>query len=219
MHWWLLQELCEGSSEAKALFDKASDVLGYDLLALCAEGAPSPTSEDHRFPTYAQCTYIAARRQKSTEQSRPSLCAKIRSSRAMDISAYCVRLSLAPSKLHFRQLGVRGSAAARSAGPKEKLDSTAVSQPAIYVASLAALEKLKVDQPDVVAACDVAAGLSLGEYTALAFAGALTFEAGLQLVRSPHVNGAVTTTTLLVLCARAYLLADAMRRSHLIGSA
>lgn len=31
-------------------------------------------------------------------------------------------------------------------GPKEKLDSTAVSQPAIYVASLAALEKLKAEQ-------------------------------------------------------------------------
>ncbi len=31
-------------------------------------------------------------------------------------------------------------------GPKEKLDLTAVSQPAIYVASLAALEKLKAEQ-------------------------------------------------------------------------
>ena len=36
------------------------------------------------------------------------------------------------------------------AGPKEKLDSTAVSQPAIYVASLAALEKLKQDEGQVV---------------------------------------------------------------------
>lgn len=35
------------------------------------------------------------------------------------------------------------------AGPKEKLDSTAVSQPAIYVASLAALEKLKQDEGQV----------------------------------------------------------------------
>jgi malonyl CoA-acyl carrier protein transacylase len=72
---------------------------------------------------------------------------------------------------------------ARGAGPKGKLDSTAVSQPAIYVASLAALEKLKKDAPDVVGACDVAAGLSLGEYTALTFAGALAFEDGLKLVR------------------------------------
>jgi hypothetical protein len=32
------------------------------------------------------------------------------------------------------------------AGPKEKLDSTAVSQPAIYVASLAAVEKLRASE-------------------------------------------------------------------------
>ena len=59
-----------------------------------------------------------------------------------------------------------------------------MSQPAIYVASLAALEKLKEDDPQVVARADAAAGLSLGEYTALAFAGALKFEDGLKLVRS-----------------------------------
>ena len=35
------------------------------------------------------------------------------------------------------------------AGPNDKLDSTAVSQPAIYVASLAALEKLKQDEGQV----------------------------------------------------------------------
>jgi hypothetical protein len=59
------------------------------------------------------------------------------------------------------------------AGPKEKLDSTAVSQPAIYVASLAALEKLKAEKGEEAAAeADVAAGLSLGEYTALTYAGA-----------------------------------------------
>ncbi|PSC67477.1 malonyl-acyl carrier mitochondrial [Micractinium conductrix] len=91
---------------AKALFECASDILGYDLLAVCAEG------------------------------------------------------------------------------PKEKLDSTAVSQPAIYVASLAALEKLKAEQGDAAAAAaDVAAGLSLGEYTALTYAGAIDFEDGVRLVK------------------------------------
>jgi hypothetical protein len=35
------------------------------------------------------------------------------------------------------------------AGPKEKLNSTVISQPAIYVASLAALEKLRQDEGDV----------------------------------------------------------------------
>jgi [acyl-carrier-protein] S-malonyltransferase len=70
----------------------------------------------------------------------------------------------------------------RASGPTEKLNSTVVSQPAIYVASLAALEKLKEERPEVVDCCNVAAGLSLGEYTALAFAGAMTFEDGLKLV-------------------------------------
>jgi [acyl-carrier-protein] S-malonyltransferase len=119
-------------------------------------------------------------------------------------------------------------------GPKEKLDSTAVSQPAIYVASLAAVEKLKHEQGEVrtklaqaatdrlrrtpvgrrrpaltppaiphhihrrpapaapcshrlvqeaAARADVACGLSLGEYTALAYAGAVSFEDGVRLVK------------------------------------
>ncbi len=68
-------------------------------------------------------------------------------------------------------------------GPAERLEATDVSQPAIFVASLAALEDLKATKPDVVASCAGAAGLSLGEYTALVFAGALDFEAGLRVVR------------------------------------
>ncbi len=68
-------------------------------------------------------------------------------------------------------------------GPDEALEATDVSQPAIYVASLAALEGFKVSNPDVVAACEGAAGLSLGEYTALAFAGSFDFETGLKIVR------------------------------------
>lgn len=68
-------------------------------------------------------------------------------------------------------------------GPKERLDATDVSQPALFVASLAALELLKAERPEVVDQCGMAAGLSLGEYTALAFAGAFGFEDGLRLVR------------------------------------
>lgn len=68
-------------------------------------------------------------------------------------------------------------------GPEKELDSTIYSQPALFVASLAALEKLRADQPDVVPSCDVAAGLSLGEYTALVFAGAMSFEDGLKVVQ------------------------------------
>ncbi len=68
-------------------------------------------------------------------------------------------------------------------GPALALEATDVSQPAIFVASLAALESLKVSNPDVVQACQGAAGLSLGEYTALVFAGAMDFGAGLEVVR------------------------------------
>jgi len=67
-------------------------------------------------------------------------------------------------------------------GPAERLNSTAVSQPAIYVASLAALEQLRIDQPELVANCPTTAGLSLGEYSALTFAGAFSFVDGLRLV-------------------------------------
>lgn len=102
----MAKELCSEVPAAKQLFDRASDILGYDLLQVCVEG------------------------------------------------------------------------------PKEKLDSTAVSQPAIYVASLAAVEKLRATEgEEVLSKADVAAGLSLGEYTALAFADAFSFEDGLKLVK------------------------------------
>ena len=68
-------------------------------------------------------------------------------------------------------------------GPKDRLDSTAVSQPAIYVASLAALEQLRQASPEIVAGVEFSAGLSLGEYTALTFAGALSFADGVRLVQ------------------------------------
>ncbi|KAF8070879.1 hypothetical protein HT031_000960 [Scenedesmus sp. PABB004] len=102
----MAKELVAEVPAAKALFDKASEILGYDLLQVCVEG------------------------------------------------------------------------------PKEKLDTTAVSQPAIYVASLAAVEKLRATEGQALLdSVDVTCGLSLGEYTALAFAGAMSFEDGLRLVK------------------------------------
>jgi [acyl-carrier-protein] S-malonyltransferase len=99
------QALCEKLPAARALFDEAAAVLGFDLLAVCANG------------------------------------------------------------------------------PAERLNATDVSQPAIYVASLAALESLKASDPAAVEACGAVAGLSLGEYTALTFAGALGFADGLRVVQ------------------------------------
>jgi [acyl-carrier-protein] S-malonyltransferase len=97
--------LVETTPQAKEVFDKAAQVLGYDLLQVCLEG------------------------------------------------------------------------------PAEKLDSTAYSQPALFVTSLAALEWLRANKPDVVNSCQGVAGLSLGEYTALVFAEVLSFEDGLRVVQ------------------------------------
>jgi [acyl-carrier-protein] S-malonyltransferase len=67
-------------------------------------------------------------------------------------------------------------------GPEERLSETDVSQPAIYVTSVAcfraAAEVGVIDASRVTAF----AGLSLGEYTALHLAGAFDFEDGLKLV-------------------------------------
>jgi len=65
-------------------------------------------------------------------------------------------------------------------GPAEQLNTTAISQPAIFTTSAAILEVLRTTsklQPDVTA------GLSLGEYTALYAAGVVSFEDALVLVR------------------------------------
>ncbi len=67
-------------------------------------------------------------------------------------------------------------------GPATQLDTTATSQPAIFVTSLAALEMLRAENPQAAESCQVTAGLSLGEYTALVFAGALSFADALRVV-------------------------------------
>ena len=67
-------------------------------------------------------------------------------------------------------------------GPAERLNTTAVSQPAILVTSLAALEVLRDRDPIPLEAARLTAGLSLGEYTALVFAGALAFEDAVRVV-------------------------------------
>lgn len=66
-------------------------------------------------------------------------------------------------------------------GPEAELTKTEHAQPGIYLVSWVALELLKARVPGL--ACDATAGLSLGEFTALAAAGAYTFEDGLRIVR------------------------------------
>merc|ERR1712124_183238 len=65
----------------------------------------------------------------------------------------------------------------------EKLDQTEFAQPALFVCGLAAVEKLKKEDPGAAAKASCAAGLSLGEYTALVFAGVMSFEDALKVVK------------------------------------
>ena len=103
----MCEDVCKNVPAAKALFDEASEILGYDLLELC------------------------------------------------------------------------------TAGPKEKLDSTVVSQPAIFVASMAAVEKLKAEEgAEAADAATCAMGLSLGEYSALCFADAISFADGVRVTKA-----------------------------------
>ncbi|XP_015786474.1 probable malonyl-CoA-acyl carrier protein transacylase, mitochondrial [Tetranychus urticae] len=87
-------------------------------------------------------------------------------------------------------------------GPSDELNETIHCQPAIYVTSLGAVEKLRVTHPGVVEACVGTAGFSVGELAALVFAGAFSFEAGLRLVKiraeamqkaAQHVPGGLMT--------------------------
>jgi len=67
-------------------------------------------------------------------------------------------------------------------GPADKLTSTAYCQPAIFTLSMAALEALRAHPKFKSIEPAFAAGLSLGECTAVTASGALTFEEGLNLV-------------------------------------
>ncbi len=66
-------------------------------------------------------------------------------------------------------------------GPEDELTRTLNAQPAIYVTSLAALAALRVKFPELQPV--FAAGLSLGEWSALAALNALDWEEGLRLVQ------------------------------------
>jgi len=67
-------------------------------------------------------------------------------------------------------------------GPVERLNQTDVSQPAIYVTSVACHAAARATDKVPANAYFGYAGLSLGEYTALHLAGAFDFETGLRLV-------------------------------------
>ena len=68
-------------------------------------------------------------------------------------------------------------------GPEETLNTTAISQPAIFVTSVAILEAMRTNPITHAIQADIVAGLSLGEYTAIYAARVLPFAATLRLVQ------------------------------------
>ena len=66
-------------------------------------------------------------------------------------------------------------------GPEEELVRTEHAQPAIYLVGWIALKLLREQAPSI--SFEATAGLSLGEFTALAAADAIGFEDGLRVVR------------------------------------
>jgi [acyl-carrier-protein] S-malonyltransferase len=68
-------------------------------------------------------------------------------------------------------------------GPAERLDATDVIQPAIFTTSVALMEVWRNEGPGRDLEFVAAAGLSLGEYTALWAAGSLEFDDGVRLTR------------------------------------
>lgn len=67
-------------------------------------------------------------------------------------------------------------------GPESELHLTNYSQPALFVHSMAALADFADKHPGKITSTVAVAGLSLGEYSALACAGSISFEAGVRLV-------------------------------------
>ncbi|XP_041071299.1 malonyl-CoA-acyl carrier protein transacylase, mitochondrial [Carcharodon carcharias] len=68
-------------------------------------------------------------------------------------------------------------------GPQEELNKTLHCQPAVFVMSLAAVERLQHENPEAIEKCVGAAGFSVGEFAALVFAGAIDFAEALCAVK------------------------------------
>jgi [acyl-carrier-protein] S-malonyltransferase len=81
-------------------------------------------------------------------------------------------------------------------GPEARLNQTDISQPAIYVTSIASFRFAVESGVFDAAAVTAYAGLSLGEYTALHLAGVFGFEEGLRLVaqRGKYMQEAAVAT-------------------------
>lgn len=68
-------------------------------------------------------------------------------------------------------------------GPEEELRKTVHCQPAVFVTSLAAVERLNHENPKAIETCVAAAGFSVGEFAALVFSGAMNYAEALYAVK------------------------------------
>ncbi|XP_031715077.1 malonyl-CoA-acyl carrier protein transacylase, mitochondrial [Anarrhichthys ocellatus] len=68
-------------------------------------------------------------------------------------------------------------------GPEEELMKTVHCQPAVFVTSLAAVERLNHENPKAIETCVAAAGFSVGEFAALVFSGAMNYAEALYAVK------------------------------------
>ncbi|KAI1888104.1 hypothetical protein AGOR_G00181610 [Albula goreensis] len=68
-------------------------------------------------------------------------------------------------------------------GPENELMKTVHCQPAVFVTSLAAVERLNHEEATAIENCVAAAGFSVGEFAALVFAGAMDFAEALYAVK------------------------------------
>ncbi|XP_070710223.1 malonyl-CoA-acyl carrier protein transacylase, mitochondrial [Pempheris klunzingeri] len=68
-------------------------------------------------------------------------------------------------------------------GPEEELMKTVHCQPAVFVTSLAAVERLNHENPAAIEMCVAAAGFSVGEFAALVFSGAMNYAEALYTVK------------------------------------
>lgn len=67
-------------------------------------------------------------------------------------------------------------------GPKSELNKTIYCQPAVFVTSIAAIEKLKEENFKGLESTVATAGFSVGEFAAMVFAEVMSFEDGLKIV-------------------------------------
>jgi [acyl-carrier-protein] S-malonyltransferase len=120
----------------------------------------------------------------SGEASPPTVLFPGQGAQAVGMAGDWVEQSPAAAELFARASALLGYDLLQvcRSGPAERLNTTAVSQPAILVTSLAALEVQRARDPAPLEATAITAGLSLGEYTALVFAGALGFDDAVRVV-------------------------------------